>query len=372
MPKLILSAVGTSLFTNISGEDRALINKNTNTTESEVPEEVKSLINQYKAKVVDLFEENELNALKSASAELNSLLTFYENRFEENNRDTHILISTDTFLGKETSALIKEYLDQHFDSVVIFVPKTLSTRSKDDFRVGIKDLMKWCDETLKGYKEAGYEIIFNLTGGFKSLQGYLNTIGMFYADSIIYIFEQTNELITIPRLPIAIKTEVFQENAALFLQLSQTNLGIKEEFLEGIPDIMLEEYESGLHVLSDWGELSWNNVKSEVLQELFPLPGLDYLKSFEKDFQRTRRTSDKITLQETLAKVSCLLQENGCDISALKGGRGGGLLYDNYSGVHSRLGHFRVGRGPRVSCEYKNEELKLRQYGEHDYVNDNP
>ncbi len=40
------------------------------------------------------------------------------------------------------------------------------------------------------------------------MQGYLNTIGMFYADEILYIFEGKGaELITIPRLPIIADSE---------------------------------------------------------------------------------------------------------------------------------------------------------------------
>src|SRR5690606_32381980 len=126
-------------------------------------------------------------------------------------------------------------------------------------------------------------------------------------------------------------------------------------------------------ILSEWGELSWNKVKQEILSKaLITLPYISYLPSFIRDFKNTQRSKDKVQLQETIGKISCVLQENNGDISYLKGGRAGGLLYDNYSGKNSHLGHFRIGRSLRVSCEYKNQVLELRHYGEHDYVNDNP
>ncbi|MBK8043622.1 MAG: hypothetical protein IPK21_13770 [Haliscomenobacter sp.] len=98
----------------------------------------------------------------------------------------------------------------------------------------IKDLLKWCDETLPGYRTAGYEIIFNLTGGFKSLQGYLNTIGMFYADRIVYIFESGQEVIAIPKLPVKLEMGIFYEQASIFLQLSQTSDGFPGDKLDAI------------------------------------------------------------------------------------------------------------------------------------------
>lgn len=375
MPKLILSAVGTSLFTNLSKDkqDRNYINDYSNSREEETPAMIKELISRYENEIKALFKRSELTELKKASAELNSLLTFYKNRFNNNEQDIHALIATDTFMGNRSSELIKEYLSQYFQTIIIERPKKLNTRSKLDFQSGIRDLMKWCDETLKGYKEYGYEITFNLTGGFKSLQGYLNTIGMFYADRIIYIFETADELITIPRLPIKIQTETFNRNAALFLQLSQTTEGIGKERLAGVPEIMLEEYDEKKYILSDWGELSWNNTKDSILKkELINLPYISYSSNFKKDFQKTDRTNDKVKLQETISKISCLLQENNGDISFLKGSRAGGVLYDNYAGRNSHLGHFRINDSARISCEYKNNILNLLHYGEHDYVNDNP
>jgi hypothetical protein len=78
----------------------------------------------------------------------------------------------------------------------------LSTASTQAFAGGIDGVIEFLETEVKPLRSS-YEVVFNLTGSFKSLQGYMNTWGMFYADRIVYIFEGDNsKLITIPRLPI--------------------------------------------------------------------------------------------------------------------------------------------------------------------------
>lgn len=374
MPRLILSPVGTSVLTNnLEPEFRKELNKYSNKQEGQIPKAVLSKLQNTETIIQQKLDENTISSLKKMSAELNGILGIYRDNWNNGKKDIHFLLATDTYQGKVTADLIQGFLAQKTQSAEVITPKKLNTKTRENFKSGIRDLLKWCDAVLPGYKEAGYEIIFNLTGGFKSLQGYLNTIGMFYADSISYIFEGENELITIPKLPVKIETEEFERNADIYLQLAQTGIGLEREKIKEIPEIFIEEYEKNRFILSDWGELSWNKVKQEILSKaLITLPYISYLPSFIRDFKNTQRSKDKVQLQETIGKISCVLQENNGDISYLKGGRAGGLLYDNYSGKNSHLGHFRIGRGPRVSCEYKNQRLELRHYGEHDYVNDNP
>lgn len=374
MPKLILSPVGTSLLTNnMKPKSRSVLYQHSNKQEDEIPDNIKSELREVENNIQQNWDASDISNLKKISAELNGILGIYENNLNKGKKDIHFLLATDTYQGKLTAELLKEFLSGKVQSAQVIVPKNLNTKTKEDFKSGIRDLLKWCEDVLPGYKDAGYEIIFNLTGGFKSLQGYLNTIGMFYADSISYIFEGADELISIPKLPVKIETEQFQENATLYLQLSQTGLGIKKDRLKNIPETFIEEYDQDRFILSDWGELSWNKVSKDILSKMpIELPYLEYEASFIADFNQTKSTKNKIKLQETLGKISCILQETGGNITALKGGEGGGILYDNYSGKNKHLGHFRIGQGPRVSCQYENQILKLRHYGEHDYVNDNP
>ena len=370
--RLILSPVGTSILTNQAGDQRSLMYKYANRSESETPPEVRLLIQNLCEQVKNSLPKAQPVALQKASAELNGILGLYEGNLPAKSTDAHWLIATDTYQGQVAASIAQDFLKQHFPNTQIFTPLGLSTRDKATFMEGIKELLQWCDETLPGYHNSGYTIHFNLTGGFKSLQGYLNTIGMFYADEISYIFESGEELITIPRLPIRLETEVFETNAPLFLQLSGASEGLHSDTVSAIPDVMLDRIDDRC-LLSTWGQLGWNNAKEKILAtHLIDLPQIAYEESFRRDFKGNNQAREKVRLQETIARVSYLLQENDGDISSLKGGRGGGILYDNFAGNNNRLGHFRLDQGRRVSCEYVNQTLHLRHFGPHDYVNDNP
>lgn len=370
--RIVLSPVGTSILTNQAEEHRSTLSKYANAQQKEVPQDIVNLVEKIQKEALEKLASAGISEWQKKSAELNGIISLYEGNLPENSGDIHILIATDTFQGKTAAEIVERTLKKHFVNSQTYIPQALNTNSKADFLEGIKNLLKWCDETLPGYKSAGYEIVFNLTGGFKSLQGYLNTIGMFYADRIAYIFESGQEVITIPKLPVKLEMEVFTKNANLFLQLSQVADGLPISQIGSIPTVMLDIVDDYC-LLSTWGALTWNNAKHEILSnQLMELPMIAYEDSFKKDFRANVRAQEKVKLQETVAWVSCLLQKSKGDISSLKGGRGGGILYDNYSGKNSHLGHFRLDQGARVSCEYVNQILRLRHFGPHDYVNDNP
>ena len=139
----------------------------------------------------------DVDTIRAASAELNGILAIYQDQIGHGRHDFHILLATDTEQGKETAKLVKGYLNRSGIACHVPVFPSLSTRSHAHFSTGIKNVIRWCDETLLGYRDQGYRIVFNLVGGFKSLQGYMNTIGMFYADEIVYLFEGTKDLIRI-------------------------------------------------------------------------------------------------------------------------------------------------------------------------------
>ncbi len=372
MKKLFLSSVGTSILTNIaSKEERSKLYNNSNCIdESDCPDDIKILISNLEIKANKLFETG--YNFRRFSAELNGIFGFYENT-HHHTEDLHYLITTDTYQGKKCGEIIRNYLVSKNINAQIFTPNELTTRTKYNFEQGIKNLLKWCDETLNGFKNNGYEIIFNLTGSFKSLQGYLNTIAMFYADKIIYIFESEKaELIEIPKLPVEIDNSIITEyKEKILLMAAGYNYPILD--VSGMPKTIIDEIE-GKVFLSVWGELLWNKTKKDILTgALINLPFLSYSDEFKKLFN-SATNDDKVKLQEILSKVAKILLENNGDISKLK--QDGGLQYENYSNKKDEtglpIGHFRITQGDRVSCIVKDNKLLLRKFGRHDFVNNNP
>ena len=375
MKKIIISTVGTSILSNgASKEERIkLYNESNCIKENECPDESIKLVQALEAKTLqELTQESNVNAIRRFSAELNGIFGFYDKE-KINKEDFHFLITTDTYQGVKSGKILSDFLNSKKINNQIFTPQELTTRKKYNFEQGIKNLLKWCDETLSRDKNSGYEIVFNLTGSFKSLQGYMNTIAMFYADKIIYIFESKKaELIEIPRLPIEIDKHIFEQNKEEII-LMDAGYYFDEEKINDIPRTIIDKVESKCF-LSVWGELLWNRTKKEILtSELISLPYLDYSDEFKKIFSKATE-SDKIELQETLAKVSKILIENKGNPSKLK--QDGGLQYDNFVSKKDDngnvIGHFRINQADRVSCVYRNEKLFLRKFGRHDFVNDNP
>ena len=280
-PKLIISTVGTSLLSNVIGynkEWRKKLQLTSNLRQDEIDEEMLNILNSAEAAIMEKLRRGNIKDVRNISAELNGVFGVYEAQ-PEDKRDIHFLIASDTVQGRFTARLIDIFLKSRGSNSQVFVPPKLCTANTEAFSSGIKELIEWCDQVIPGYIEKKYKVIFNLVGGFKSIQGFMNTIGMFYADEMIYIFESPNsELIKIPRLPIKIDSHIFKKYAVQFALMAQNGI---------LPETEIPVHESLIDtdgknaMLSGWGLLTWNNVKKNVLKDrLLDFPYIRYSDSF--------------------------------------------------------------------------------------------
>lgn len=370
----LVSTVGTSLLTNLSRGNEALqksVFRHTNSAESNIPPNDLAAFREMEVQLVEQLTSGGMEAARRASAELNGLFGVFgsappptETRF--------VWIATDTYLGAMAARILEAYLRaQGHHAQWTFTPEGLNTRNREDFLKGVKKLLRWFDDDATGFKSFSgqTEVVFNLTGGFKSLQGCMNTIGMFYADRIVYIFESSDELLEIPRLPLQIDVDTLREHALPLAQMAQDQM-LKNNTLRGIPEALLENIGDGECVLSEWGDLVWLNAQRFVLSEkLLPFKRLVAEKSFIQDFNRIGDARIKVDLQKKLAKADYLMEASGGDLSELR--KDGGILYENYINRFVQgapLGHFRINLEYRVSCVYRDGKLHLRFFGTHDHI----
>ena len=378
--RFVLSTIGTSILTNLI--DRAnpaegtwwgMLRDSANLKQDGLLPETIVLIETLADRALKKLLQNDIQINRRLSAELNGIYGIYGGQFPEDNSDEHYLVCTDTAQGQTTGKLIKKFLKSQGFRVDIVTPARLSTQNPDAFTTGTKDLIKWLEDNVPWRRDSGYKVTFNLVGGFKSLQGYMNTFGAFYADEVVYIFEApTADLIRIPRLPIQIDTTVIREYLTEFALMGAGKL-YPTNALEGIPQILLEFVEDGgvtYAGLSAWGELIWHRTKSDLLsQELLRFPRLVYQWSFINDCSNLNR-QQQTKLQETLAKVAAALENTHGDITQLNN-QVSGLNFEqltNLDGVCT----FRITQGIRVSCKIVDSSLNLRHYGNHDVVYANP
>ncbi len=369
MLNVIVSTIGTSLLTKQINFNNAIepswnqqLRDSANNRHEDLSESVSTIIETLKNRASGVLSQSGISAIRRASAELNGIYGHYENDLSRGKGDLHFLIATDTAQGQTTADVVAEFLLSQHLIVECYTPPGLSMANTESFSEGIDDLIVWLQNTIKPLRDR-YKIYFNLVGGFKSLQGYMNTIGMFYADEILYIFEgEGSELITIPRLPIQIDSDRLAPYTVA-LALMDAGAGLSPQDVEGIPEAMLGECD-GKKVLSTWGNLTWDEAKTTLLsQDLLPLPKLTYTSDFRRDYNTVKNPSQRAELQQVLASISYYLIESGGNPGVLPSS----LNYTRYGGTKD-IDHFRVNRSLRASCRKVEDSLELRYYGTHDHV----
>jgi putative CRISPR-associated protein (TIGR02619 family) len=369
-PQIIVSTVGTSLLTNQidrqqEGDWFALLSKYANKQAAETPPEIQDRINTLSQRAKQKLSAGKLEDACKASAELNGIGGIYQKDLSQGKNDIHYLIATDTTQGQTTAQIIREYLVAN-GIVNVNIPSSngLSTASTQAFSGGIDGVIEFLETEVKPLRSS-YEVVFNLTGSFKSLQGYMNTLGMFYADRIVYIFEGDNsKLITIPRLPISIDQSQLVPHAVTMALLAKGD-GVGDNEVQGLPEGLIAEVD-GRYILSNWGNLMWKRGKDDLLGDrLLDFPGLVYGDRFRADFKGVN-AADRVVLQETLARVSYLFTTGGNSTKQLVGG---GLQYSPL--VSKGVDHFRVNLSLRVTCGVEDGRLVLYRYGSH-AIEDDP
>lgn len=368
MRRVVISTIGTSLLTNQINrshhDEKDWYNQlrdTANLTLEQTPKEVQEIIETLKIRATQKLAQSSVPQIRSASAELNGVYGLYQEKLEQGRQDMHWLIATDTAQGTETAKIVEAFLLSKGLSAQSYTPKGLCTASTRSFADGIDQLLTQLDAMIEGYEN----VCFNLVGGFKSLQAYLNTIGMFYADESIYIFEGINsEVIIIPRLPIKIDESAI-EPYKLQLALMAAGGEVKHSEVSRIQEALI--FVVGDEVtLSNWGKLIWNQSKNKILSgDLLPFPRIQYQDSLIRDYKATKGEAERVKLQETLAKIAYILDKSNGDRSALTGD--GGVQLETYK--NTNIDHFRVTLSLRVSCQIiKGNNLLLRYYGTHEHV----
>jgi len=152
---------------------------------------------------------------------------------------------------------------------------------------------------ISNYQESGYEIIFNLTGGFKGVNSFLQTMASLYADRSIYIFESGDELLEIPRMPIKIDEEFFRDNFDILRKIEK-NINVNVSLPSSIVIKIAQEY-----TLSPWGEIVWQKYKIDYFKNnlLKPITNkIKYSKELEKDFEKLS-SNEKYQFNKSIEKL---------------------------------------------------------------------
>ena len=332
MNTVTISTCGTSIFTNgTNHEDVKFLRDNANKNKADYSkkdiERIENIISEKREKLLNA-SPNEVRAL---SAELNGFISFYGSgsKLDAAAKDVHYLIHTDTYQGVAASELIREWGEKYKISMTPILIADLNTGSIEEFRLGINNLVEWCVGTLPGYRDQKYKIIFNLVGGFKSLQGYMQTLGMFYADETVYIFETGGELLRIPKMPVDFAENAKQSvlnNFEAFRRMQRECLSRSE--CSEIPETLLDIVD-GKCTLSAWGQIIWEEVQRDAYSERILEPVSKRIiisptvfktaKTFSRDKNRIMRLNQAIDKLSRHVETYGKERLNSCNMRQLSG-----------------------------------------------------
>ncbi len=236
----VITTVGTSLITNyrnikeenIDGYveiNDDLLNRLDELTVQDVREEIDGVVTDIKEILNEFWikgmskdkdgkwyktDENEYN--EDCCAEIKTLLEFYKKEKEEINRDFGIelyLIATDTPSSVLVAELIKENISNFNKNIKVvddvIIVKGMQT---DDFQrfqdEGINNLFNEISQKIfknnKKKKSDDVKTIINISGGYKAIIPYTTIFAQICDFESIYIYEDSDSLITIPPLPIQV------------------------------------------------------------------------------------------------------------------------------------------------------------------------
>jgi len=286
---IFIHSVGTSVLTNTKDAAmRILLNEHSNLEEKEISGENLGKIQDFIRDRHKEFLENrdDRKFLKKNSAELNGFFTYIEEKkISKQDILIHYLIQTDTFLGSQTGAIVKEILED-YGPVQEIKGTGLNVKNRETFQGAIKGLVeKIVTGIIIPHKIDSFFITANLSGGFKSLNGFLQTILGMYADEVFYLFEKNAGIVTIPRLPLKVALELDDRDAILFRRLLN-GLDVESTSMKKsrIPDALYTQMEDQI-ILSEWGEMLAEKYREDFYTGEI-LPSISDKMVVEESFQR--------------------------------------------------------------------------------------
>jgi putative CRISPR-associated protein (TIGR02619 family) len=193
------------------------------------------------------------------SAEINSLL-----KMGLSGADRVVLLATETIDGKLCAELVQRMLKTRklCSSVELKVIEGLQAQDGKRFRQeGLKNLMAY----IARFENS--DVVFNPTGGFKSVVPYITLAGMLFNKPVKYIHEYSDDLMTLVNIPITVDDELIFFVEDKLQRIERDSCMTKKEWQMGIEyhntrfDCLIEE-EAGQITMSGLGILLWERFKT--------------------------------------------------------------------------------------------------------------
>jgi len=214
MKKKVIALVGTSIFENYMKENGIDIYDTLKVKSFREFEGWKEDIDDLQENVSEWAKEK-----VDASAEIKSLLKIKEELKQD--KLSVYLLASDTILSPLAAEIIKEWFNEKEGFEIYFEKKYgkdviegLQVKNGKNFEdKGLMNLFERIEEITGGNTK---NIIFNITGGYKAVVPFLTFYAQIYEVPAYYIFENEDELIKLPQLPISLDFNLIEDNFFAF------------------------------------------------------------------------------------------------------------------------------------------------------------
>lgn len=128
--------------------------------------------------------------------------------------DEVILFTSDTAEGKACGEAVCSTIRQLFSLKDVCLKRVPDLQARDGERLkkrGIPNLINLVTPILQDpQRRYSGGVILNPTGGFKGVVPFMTVLGMLYGTKVVYMFEYSNQLVTLPPLPVTLDLELFE------------------------------------------------------------------------------------------------------------------------------------------------------------------
>jgi len=192
---------------------------------------------------------------ESSSAELDSLFSAMR-KFKHKEEEVYVfLYATNTSNSILAGETIRDYLKEKGIRSELVTVKTIS--SEETFYEGIEDLFDKVVYKILKFKEEGNEVYINATSGLKPETTFISLAGLLAgADVIYYKYQEFNEVVLLPSLPITISPKYlewlirFANQGYTLSERRASELGIPITVLESKG--LVEKKGEDAYRLKDW------------------------------------------------------------------------------------------------------------------------
>lgn len=350
--RLVVSTVGTSLLTN--GADPTLLpllRRTANLRPGELAPAARGRLDSLFDNRRRVLERAGPVEVRRLSAELNGLLAIPDVLEGESFAPSshHVLIATDTAQGRAVASMVHDWIAARDGTVEILQVPDLRTDALASFRVALSDLARLLIE-----RTAGTNVLLNLTGGFKSVNAYLQALAMLQGWESVFLFEGARELLRIPRLPLTWRVDTALEPHLQRLRRLKASEKLALTELAGVPDSLLFVLGDEA-TLSEWGAILLEEASRKLYRERLQPPAVPEL-VFADTFPRAvakLAPDDLAKLNRQLDRLARWVVTNGrvnpasLDVKKLRGDPQPPATHevDAWTGSAKRLfGHFEDGK----------------------------